>query len=141
MTTATHSAHPPVALPGLSVLTGPVARGLLAFPFVVSGAMHFVAGSHMAAAVPSWVPGGVLWVYLTGVFLLAGGLGMWTRRLAVPAAVALAALMLVFALTVHLPAMGNEATQQMAMVGFFKDLGLAGGLLAFAGLRASTSKV
>jgi putative oxidoreductase len=140
MTTATHSAETPVALPGLSVLSGPVARGLLAFPFVVSGALHFAAGSHMAAAVPSWVPGGVLWVYLTGLFLLAGGVGLWTRRLAVPAAVALAALMLVFALTVHLPAMGNEATQQMAMVGFFKDLGLAGGLLAFAGLRASTSK-
>lgn len=141
MTTATHSAHPPLALPGLSVLTGPVARGLLAFPFLVSGAMHFAAGAQMAGAVPSWVPGGVIWVYLTGAFLLAGGLGMWTKRLAVPAAVGLAALMLVFAFTVHVPAMANEAMQQFAMAGFLKDLGLAGGLLAFAGLRAATQRV
>jgi uncharacterized membrane protein len=136
MTTATTTTPVSVSFSGLSIVTGPIARGLLALPFIVSGAMHFVAGAQMAAIVPSWLPGGVLWVYLTGLALVAGGVGLWTRRLAMPAALGLAALMVVFALTVHLPLLGNEAMRQMAMVGFLKDLGLAGGLLAFAGARA-----
>jgi uncharacterized membrane protein len=133
MTTATTTASNSFALPGLSALTGPVARALFSLPFVVSGAMHFVAGAQMAGAVPSWVPGGVLWVYLTGAALLAGGIGLWTKRLAAPAALGLALLMIVFALTVHLPLMGDAAMGQFAMAGFLKDVGLAGGLLAFAG--------
>jgi uncharacterized membrane protein len=92
--------------------------------------MHLVAGASMAAAVPSWVPGGVLWVYLTGVALLAGAVGIHVRRWAPLAALGIAVLMVVFAFTVHLPAMADEAMRQMAMVGFMKDLGLAGGALA-----------
>src|SRR6187401_1093187 len=87
MTTATSTLPSAIAFPGLSVLTGPVARGLFGLPFVLFGAMHFAAGSAMASAVPSWVPGGgTLWVYLTGIALVAGGIGLWTRRFAVPAA-------------------------------------------------------
>jgi putative oxidoreductase len=130
---AAHSAFD--SLPGFSALTGPVARGLLALPFLISGAMHFPGAEQMAAIVPGWLPGGVFWVYLTGVALVAGAIGLFSRRWAVPAALGLAALMGTFALTVHLPAMFEEATRQMGMVGFMKDLGLAGGLLILAGRR------
>ncbi len=137
MTSATRPLPAVLAIPGLSALTGPVARGLLSLPFVLFGAMHFAAGAAMAGLVPSWVPGGgVLWVYLTGVALVAGGIGLWTRRFAVSAAVALAALMAVFALTVHLPNVGDAQLGQLSTISLLKDLALAGGLLAFAGLRA-----
>lgn len=134
MTTATHSlSHDSLRFPGLAALTGPVARALLGIPFLLFGAMHFVGGEAMAAFVPSWVPGGGLfWVYATGVALMAGGAGLWTKKLAVPAALGLALLMVTFAVTVHLPLLGDEAMGKLAMVGFLKDLALAGGLLAFA---------
>jgi len=134
MTTASRTFDPStgLALPGLSTLTGPVARGLLAAPFLVFGLMHFPGASQMAAAVPSWLPGGVAWVYITGIALVAGGIGLFMRRWVVPAALSLAALMGVFVLTVHLPALFDEATRQMGMMGALKDLGLAGGLLVLA---------
>jgi putative oxidoreductase len=114
---------------------GHIARGLLSLPFLVFGALHFVAGAAMAGAVPGWLPGGVAWVYLTGAALVAGAVGLHLRRFVVPAAIGLAALMVVFAFTVHLPAMADEATRQLGMMGLLKDLGLAGGALAVALLR------
>lgn len=132
MTTASATSAAPFSLPGVGALTGPVARGLFTVPFAIPGVMHLTAADSMAAVVPAWVPGGVVWVYLTGIALLAGAIGIHARRWALPAGIGLAALMLVFALTVHLPAMADEATRQFAMVGFMKDLGLAGGALAIA---------
>ena len=132
MTTASATSAAPLSLPGSGVLTGPVARALLTVPFAIPGVMHLTAGASMAAVVPAWVPGGVIWVYLTGIALLAGAIGIHLKKWALPAGLGLAALMLVFAFTVHLPAMADEATRQMAMVGFMKDLGLAGGALAIA---------
>ncbi|HWB78132.1 MAG TPA: hypothetical protein VG755_24375, partial [Nannocystaceae bacterium] len=85
--------------------------------------------------VPSWLPGGVFWVYLTGAALIAGGVGLWTRRFAVPAALGLALLMATFVLTVHIPGLGDPATSQYSTIALLKDLALAGGLLAFAGTR------
>ena len=65
--------------------------------------------------------------------------GIHTKRWAALAGLGIAALMAVFAFTVHLPMMADEATRQLAMVGFMKDLGLAGGALAIALLSRSRS--
>lgn len=135
MASATSTLPSTFSFPGLAVITGPVARGLFGLPFATFGVMHLAAGSAMAGLVPSWVPGGVLWVYLTGVALIAGGVGLWTRRFAVPAALGLALLMLTFALTVHIPGLGDPTTGQFATISLLKDLALAGGLLAFVGAR------
>jgi putative oxidoreductase len=134
MTTATQSlSHDTLRVPGLAVLTGPVATALISLPFLVFGAGHFFGADGMAAFVPSWVPGGGLfWVYVTGIAMIAGGVGVWTKKLAVPAALGLALLMVTFALTVHLPLLGDEAMGKLATMGLLKDLALAGGLLAFA---------
>jgi uncharacterized membrane protein YphA (DoxX/SURF4 family) len=117
-----------------AVLTTKVARALFALPFVVFGFFHFVGADAMAAAVP--VPGGVFWVYLTGAALIAGGIGVLTGILGRWAAYGLALLVGTFALTVHLPMLGDPAMQQMATAGFLKDTALAGAALAFAGTFA-----
>ena len=51
------------------VLTTTVARYLFALPFGIFGVIHFIQGSNMAGMVP--IPGGVIWVYVVGVALLA----------------------------------------------------------------------
>ena len=108
------------------------ARGLFALPFAIFGLGHFTGADAMAAMVP--VPGGLFWVYFTGVALLAGSAGILTGILGKWAAYGLAALMVLFALTVQLPALGDPNMGQLAMMGMLKDLSLAGGALAFATL-------
>ena len=95
------------------------------------GLNHFTSANYMAAGyVPSFVPGGVFWVYLTGLALIAATVSFVIQKYTRLAALLTAALMLVFFLSVHLPNLigGN----MIAMSGLFKDIGLAGGALLLA---------
>lgn len=122
-----------------------VGRILLALPLLVFGLGHFANAQQMGVMVPSFVPGGIVWVYITGVALLAAAAsyisGIQTRKAGFGAALLLATI----ALTVHLPGMSKTvdpadavggAYKMMAFAGFFKDLALAGASL----IVASTSK-
>jgi uncharacterized membrane protein len=104
-----------------------IGKYLFATIFLVFGAMHFMAGADMAGMVPAFVPGGVLWVYLTGLAMIAYALAIYTGRYAKLASQLLALLLVIFAVTIHIPAvMGGD---QMSMSQVLKDLGLAGGAL------------
>ncbi|MCF8300736.1 MAG: hypothetical protein K9I55_06760 [Haliscomenobacter sp.] len=46
--------------------------------------------------VPAAIPGGVLWVYLTGIALIAAAVAILTDKMAKLASVLLAALLIVF---------------------------------------------
>lgn len=109
-----------------------VGRFLFALPMAAFGAMHFMSGEAMAGMVP--IPGGVLWVYLTGVALLAAAAAIMTGKQAVLATRLLALFLLLTAFTVHLPVvMGGD---QMAMSQVLKDVALAGGSLILSGVFA-----
>ena len=83
--------------------------------------------------VPSWVPGGgVLWVYLTGVALIAAAVSFAFNRLTRVSGILLAVLLFSFIATVHVPGLAAEATMQMSMVSILKDFALAGGALLIA---------
>jgi uncharacterized membrane protein len=104
-----------------------IGKYLFATVMLAFGAMHFMAGADMAGMVPSFVPGGVLWVYLTGAAMIAYALAIYTGRYAKLASQLLALLLVIFAVTIHIPAvMGGD---QMSMGQVLKDLGLAGGAL------------
>ncbi len=109
-----------------------VGRIVFAIPFAIFGMMHFMAAGDMAGMVPSWVPGGVFWVYVTGMALMAAAISIISKKQIYLASVLLAILMGVFVMTIHLPAiLGGD---QMAMGGMLKDISLAGGALLIAGL-------
>jgi uncharacterized membrane protein len=114
-----------------------IGRIVFSIPFIAFGLMHFAFGSNMGGLVPSWLPGGVLWVYVTGAALVAGAAAIAANRLVAPAGYGIAALMAAFVLTVHVPGLGDPATQQMAMAGALKDLGLLGAALFISGTKAS----
>jgi hypothetical protein len=85
------------------------------------------------------VPGGVFWVYFTGVAILAAAVGIITnfKGLGALAAFLTEVLMLIYAFTVHLPHLmhaQDEAQRMVPMMSFLKDLGLAGGAWAIARL-------
>jgi uncharacterized membrane protein len=62
------------------------ARAALAVMFLFTGSMHFSSLKHdFAAMIPDPFPNGLWVVYLTGVFEIAGGIGLlvpWTRKAA-----------------------------------------------------------
>ena len=89
----------------------------------------------IAEMVPAAIPGGVLWVYLTGIALIAAAVAILTDKMAKLASVLLAALLLVFVLVIHLK--GAMAGDQSATASLLKDIAIAGGALVFAGTRKS----
>lgn len=110
-------------------------RVLFSLPLVIFGAFHFMAADQMTGAVPAWVPGGVIWVYITGVAMIAAAIAMLTGKKAKLAAQLTALLMLTYALAVQLP--GAMAGNQMATASFLKDIMLCGGALLMAHISES----
>ena len=115
------------------VLTTTVARYLFALPFGIFGVIHFIQGSNMADYVP--IPGGVIWVYVVGVALLAACVSIIIEKYTKLACLLLALLLIIFVLSIHLPGVINapdDAAQGAAMSSLLKDAALAGGALILA---------
>lgn len=105
-------------------------RYLYALPFGVFGIFHFINTSQMAGMVP--IPGGAVWVYLTGLAMLAACIAIIIGKQARLAAILLGVLLLIYVLSIHLPAViGGD--MQASMTNLLKDLALAGGAWFIAG--------
>lgn len=107
-----------------------IGRFMFAIPFGVFSLMHFTMAGEMAGMVPQWVPGGVLWVYLIGLALLAATVSFVIKVKVELAGQLLALLLLIFIFTIYLPDLlsGN----MMAMGSILKETSLAGGALLMA---------
>ncbi|SDL77849.1 hypothetical protein SAMN05421813_102118 [Daejeonella rubra] len=109
------------------ILSNGLLRVLFAIPFAVFGIMHLMNAAAMQGMVPAYVPGGVIWVYVTGVLLIVGAIGFILNKSAQMAGYVLGGLMLIFILTTHLPAvLGGD---QNAMGSLLKDFALMAGAL------------
>ncbi len=105
-------------------------RYLYALPFGVFGILHFVNAGQMAGMVP--IPGGVFWVYLTGLAMLAACISILIEQKVRLATILLGVMLIIFVLSIHLPAViGGE--MQSSMPNLLKDLALAGGAWVIAG--------
>ena len=110
-------------------------RVFFAIPLVVFGVMHLMAADKMQGMVPSFIPGGVIWVYITGVLLILGASGFAINKSVQLAGYLLGGLMLIFILTIHLPVViGGD---QNGMGSLLKDLSLMAGALS---IGSSSSK-
>lgn len=113
-----------------------IGKYLYAIPMVIFGLFHFLNASAMAGMVP--IPGGVFWIYLTGLSLILAGVSIIIQKLDDWSSFLLAVLLLVFVLTIHLPGVlaGGEMAQ-MYMTNLLKDLALAGGALIYLSSKKS----
>ncbi len=103
-----------------------VARFVFAIPMLVFGFFHFTNISGMAFVVPGWLPlPGEFWVVLTGAAFILAGISIIIRVLDYWASFLLGLMLLIFALTVHLPGIFNDVDG--AMTNFLKDIVIAGG--------------
>jgi uncharacterized membrane protein YphA (DoxX/SURF4 family) len=114
-------------------------RVIYSLPFLGFGVNHLMNAGKMAGMVPSMFPGGVFWIYFTGVAMILGALAIITGKQGRNACFGLALMLLVFIMTMHLPSLSNPQMQMMAMVNLLKDTGLLGGALVIAGTFKSKS--
>lgn len=91
---------------------------------VQSGVQHFLWAEFVQTLVPSWIPGGPFWTYLTGIALIALGLGLFLARTARLAALASGTMIFTWVVIVHLPRAlftvrdTNEATALFEAIAF-----------------------
>jgi len=99
------------------------------------GLNHFMNGTGMAKMVPSFLPGGVFWVYVTGACMIAAAISFLINKYSRLAGLLLCLFLLLIVLTVHLPAVMNapdEGARRFPMVNLIKDTGLAAAALLVA---------
>jgi uncharacterized membrane protein len=112
---------------------------ILAIVLAVFGIYHFLNPESMLVYVPSFLPGGIVWVYIVGVAFLLAALAFFTHKMIRVAGYLLALLLIIFVLTIHLPNYlhsGDLILKQGAFVNLLKDTAIA----AFALYIASTTR-
>jgi uncharacterized membrane protein len=112
--------------------------GTILYALVIAffGINHFMNAEGMAGMIPAWLPGGVVWVYISGACLIAAAIALLINKQARLASLLLAALLVIIVLSIHLPGLMN-ATDEMAkigpMTGLLKDTAMAATALVLAG--------
>jgi putative oxidoreductase len=109
-----------------------IGRVVFGIIFCIFGSFHLIKGSQMAGAVPAWIPGGVIWVYVTGIILFLAGISILINKKASLLSLILAVLLLCFVLMIHLPQVLNG--DQTAMTSLLKDTALASAALFMSGV-------
>ncbi len=71
--------------------------------FLISGVQHFFYVDFIKILIPSWIPFSTFWVYVSGVFLLAGGLSLLTGIQRKRGALLSGWMILSWVFLVHLP--------------------------------------
>lgn len=101
-----------------------IGRILFGITFFVFGILHIMNADKMGAYIPSFIPGGVFWVYLTGLGMIAAAVSFAMNKMVKLSGILLAAMLLIFILTIHIPHMFNPSMMQMTMGNLLKDFGL-----------------
>jgi uncharacterized membrane protein len=113
-----------------------VAIYLLSIVMAVFGIYHFMYPKEMMVYVPTFIPGGVIWVYFVGgAFILAAIAFIFNKKVQL-AGYLLALLLLLFVFTIHLPTYlqgGTEETRHIALINLLKDTAIAAFALHIAG--------
>ncbi len=110
-----------------------VIRTVTGIIFVLAGTLHFVRPGFYVQVMPPWFAAPLLWVLLSGILEILGGVGLFLRRYRRPAAYGLALLMVAF-LLVHLQmlfALASVGVQGLSAYLLFWRLALQFVLIAF----------
>ncbi|MGI8786904.1 MAG: hypothetical protein ACR2HG_03985 [Pyrinomonadaceae bacterium] len=81
---------------------------IFAVPWLIFGVQHFLYADFVAGLVPAYFPLRHFWALFTGAAMIAAGLSFIFNRLALPAAVLLGVMLLIFILLIHVPTLASE---------------------------------
>ncbi len=110
-----------------------LAEIIFALVFAYFSYLHFTNAEGMGGMVPDYMPGGgKIWVYITGGGFLLAAIAIISGSAKTLACYLLAAVLLIFDFTIHIPGIMNAAdamAEGMATSGLLKDTGLAMGAI------------
>ncbi len=103
-----------------------------AVPMGVFAGDHFVFRSQISQIVPAWMPWHLFWVYFVGTALLAGALGLITKKFRRLAAACFGIMLFCFVLMMHIPNLIATPGDRFALAVLLRDLSFSCGALVFA---------
>lgn len=116
-------------------LVSRIAIYLLSVVLIIFGIFHFKYPYDLLVYVPDFLPGGILWVYIAGGAFVLAGISFMINQYVKLSGYLLAALLLVFILSIHLPNFlhaGAPEMRQFALINLLKDSALVGFALHIA---------
>jgi uncharacterized membrane protein len=114
----------------------PIGRVFFAISLIAFGIQQFLWGDFVPGRAPAWpsgVPGGLVWAYVSGVFLIAAGAAILLGKRGRGAAEAVGAMIFVWALLRHIPLAAADRIYGGAWTNLGKALTFFGGAFAVAG--------
>lgn len=99
---------------------------------ILGGIQHFVYADFVARLVPSWIPGTRFWVYLTGIALIAGGVGILLPKTQRLAATMSGIMIFLWVLLLHVPRAVADLYDAGETSGVFEALALSGAAFMLA---------
>jgi len=117
-----------------------IGRILFAIPFAIFGLNHFLFLDFYIGTVSSFIPLGPYTIILTGIFLIMASLSIIFNKYIKVSTILLSILLLIFILTIHIPALFDTAKWQFALIELLKDTSLLGGSLMIAGMTFENEK-
>lgn len=93
-----------------------IGRILFALPFAIFGLNHFFMESFFSGMLTTFIPGGGFTIVFTGVLLISISVLIILKKFVREAAIALAVMLALFILTIHIPHLINPATMNADFV-------------------------
>ena len=111
-------------------------RILFALPFGIMGLNHFLMFNYLVGISSTFIPGGGWTVIIAGLALIAACISIILKKFIPLSCMLLAVLLLIFILTIHIPALfdANPEKFNFAFFGLFTNLALMGGSLFISGI-------
>lgn len=109
-------------------LVSRIAIYILSVVMIAFGINHFRHPKDLFIYVPAFLPGGIIWVYIVGVFFILAAISFLANKMVQIAAYLLALMLFIFVLTIHLPNYlhsGEVEMQNLAFINLLKDSALA----------------
>ncbi len=108
-------------------------RVLFGFTLVVFGAQHFMYAEYIATLIPSWIPGHLLFTYLSGVGMISAGVALLINVCARLASILLGLMFLFWVLFLHAPRVAGSLRNGNEWASMMVALAMSGSAFVFAG--------
>ena len=115
-------------------------RVLFALPFVIFGINHFLMMDYYVGMLTSFIPLGAYTIIITGILMIAAGISIITKKFVRLSTILLAAMLLIFILTIHIPHLINGIDTNITLITLLKDISLLGGSLMIAGIYSEKNQ-
>lgn len=112
-----------------------IAIYLLSIVLIIFGVFHFKYPYDLLVYVPDFLVGGIRWAYIVGGAFILVGISFMTNRYVKFTSYLIAALLVIFILTIHLPNALNAGAPEMrqwAWINLLKDTAIVGFALHIA---------